>query len=196
MAQMSFKPKPKTEPPWGSFDVPTTQTSTYNAAFVSFGPPRQREKIVPKPLWEAGKDNTRFDARSTAQDAFIGHGGGPRISCKPANNWETTAWMQPLSTTAGSHFIPYYGAVKREAIRPVPKERDASRFDTRSTAQDAYPAFASNVRPPKPFYPKEQDRVDMPFDHTSTSRAAFISHPVAPFVAAKKPKGAMDASGF
>lgn len=87
--------------------------------------------------------------------------------------------------------------VQRTApFRPKLAERDQSRFETRSTQQDAFMPFPDSVRPPMPFIPKEADRTNTRFDHTSTSRAAYIEHPYIPYLKAKKPTAAMAGNGM
>ena len=195
MAQPSCKPKSSTEAPWGSFDVPQTLTSTYASAYIDAGMCRPREKIIPKPAHEWGHD-LKFEGRSTAQDAYTNHNSYMmRPSCKPEPKVVATPWMTPLTTTAGSHFTAYSGTARTVPFRPKASTVDLEvKFETRSTQQDAYPAMGY-VRPPKPFLPKEQPRDNLPFEHTSTSRAAYIPHEVMPYVKARKPSGAGDPFG-
>ena len=190
----SCKPAPKTDAPWGSFNVPSQQQSTASAAFVNFGPPRMREPVKPTNN-DVISLHSRFEGRSTAQDAFTSQGTiMMRESCKPANEWQTVNWMQPLSTTAGSHFVNYHNVQKAQPFKPKREPPPPTRFDTRSTQQDAFPSRSFAYVPPKPFYPKEQARQDVPFDHTSTSRAAYIPHKVQKYVPAKKPQPSMQFS--
>jgi len=187
---MTCKPPANTEAPWGSFDVPMTNTSTYSAAFSLSHTPAPAKLIKPKSSqFELG---VPFQGRSTAQDAFQGINGGPRQSCKPKNVFASVPWQQPLTTTSSAAFVSF-GAAKREPIRPTNNRgvEKGTKFDTRSTMQDAYAAHLTH-RPSKPFIPKEAERFHERFDHTSTSRAAYVAHLVQPYVPAKKPKGSMD----
>lgn len=191
MVRDSCKPPPKTEAPWGSFDVPQTQTSTASAAYITYGPPKMREPVRPTGNHVMGQP-TRFEGRSTAQDAYANHGTYMmRTSCKPANDWKTVDWMQPLSTTARAHFVDYQNIQRVQPFRPKREPPPDTKFDTRSTQQDAFPNRNIFTKPPEPFRPKEQERVDVKFDHTSTSRAAYVQHQVKPYVPAKKHESTM-----
>ena len=93
-------------------------------------------------------------------------------------------------------FIPHYGIVKREAIRPKRTIHEDTPFDTRSTSQDSFQPFPTWYRPMKPIYPPERPRDESRFEHTSTSRAAYIAHPYIPYVQAQKPVPSMGREGM
>ena len=61
--------------------------------------------------------------------------------------------------------------------------------------QDSYLPIPSSYRPRPSIYPVERPYEATKFEYTSTSRAAFIPHPVQPYVAAKKPKPSMGGDG-
>lgn len=126
----------------------------------------------------------------------MAYGGGPRQSCKPIREYEPINWPSKPVTTNKAMFIPHYGLeAKRSPFRPKPKEVDGSSFDTRSTQQDSFLPFPKNYAPRTSIYPAEKPYEYAPFEHTSTSRSAYVAHMVAPFVAAKKPPPQMGADG-
>lgn len=192
----SCKPKRTTEAPWGVWDMPVA-TTTYAAAYMKPGPKANNPPIRPKEQhpWTT---QAPFDTRSTAQEAFQYHkqATSMRESCKPIREYEPMEWPQRITTTNQAMYIPYYAPAKREPFRPKRREVDGSRFDTRSTAQDSFNRPPSSYRPRAPMYPPEKPYVMEPFNCTSTSRAAYISHPVQPYVAAKKPQPTMGADGI
>ena len=104
-------------------------------------------------------------------------------------------WGMKLESTSRSQFIPHYGVVKREAIRPKRTIQDPSTFDTRSTTQDSYVPFPSSYRPSQPIYPPERPRDKSKFEHTSTSRAAYVQHAYIPYVQAVRPSPSMGREG-
>jgi hypothetical protein len=194
----SCKPVMRTEAPWGgTTDKPIAYQSTYASAFTdTFGiPPVQPIRPTPQHQWDL---NAKFEGRSTHQDSYQElHSGGPRESCRPIREYAPVQWGFIPSTTARSSYMPHYGVPRREAIRPARRAPDESRFDTRSTAQDAFLPFPTGYRPVKPFYPTTSTQRDTAkFEHTSTSRAAYIAHRVMPYVAAQKPKPSMGADGI
>ena len=193
----SCKPPQTTEAPWavlnpGSISSPlTTYASAYNSPVICAPPTPIRPKE--QHPW---KTAAKFDTRSTSQDAYHGTGGGPRSSCKPQREYEPVNWPSKPVTTNNAMFIPHYGlAAKREPFRPKLKEVDGSKFETRSTQQDSYQSVPGHT-PRGSIYPKEKPYEYTKFDHTSTSRAAYISHKVSPFVPPKKPKASMGNDGI
>jgi hypothetical protein len=195
---MSCKPPQSSAPPFGVWENLPAQVghqTTYGAAYMHFNITDPAVAIRPKEQHPWTSD-AKFDTRSTAQDAFQGFSGsGARQSYKPLREYEPIAWPQKITTTNQAMFIPFYAPAKREPFRPKLRERDTSRFDTRSTAQDSYLPIPSSYRPRPSIYPVERPYEAAKFDYTSTSRAAYIPHPVQPDVAAKKPKPSMGADG-
>lgn len=188
--QQSCKPTPKTEAPWASASDAAMPfgSSTHQAQFVWFPSAyRQAAAIKPKSQHDWSVPNEEYAPRSTSQDSFMDLGGGPRESLAPKREFKAEPWGITLCSTSQAQFIPHYGIVKREAIRPKRAALDTSPFDTRSTAQDAYMPFPSSYKPRAPIYPMEAVREAATFDHTSTSRAAYVHHYTAPYVPAKKP---------
>lgn len=193
----SCKPQKTTAPPWGVWDLPG-HTTTYAATYAMPGNRNPAVPIRPKEQ-HPWMSQAKFDTRSTAQDAFqhmSGGGSTKRESCKPIREYEPIEWPQKITTTNQAMFIPYYAPAKREPFRPKLKEVDGSSFDTRSTAQDSFLPFPDHYRPRAPIYPAEKPYVMTKFENTSTSRAAYISHPVQPYMAAKKPPPSMGQDGI
>ena len=169
--------------------------TTYSSAYLGAGDHRPPVPIRPKEQhpWTS---TAKFNTRSTAQDSFAGIGSPPRDSCKPIREYEPINWPSKPVTTNKAMFIPHYGLeAKRSPFRPKAKEVDGSKFETRSTQQDSYQAVPGHT-PRGSIYPKEKPYEYMKFDHTSTSRAAYISHKVSPFVPPKKPKASMGNDGI
>ena len=71
-----------------------------------------------------------------------------------------------------------------------------SRFTTRSTQQDSFLPFSKSYKPRAAIYPVEAKYEYTKFDHISTQQAAYVSHTVQPYVAAKKPPPSMGPNGF
>ena len=195
----SCAPKRSTEAPWAvapSSAVSSNMMTTHLAAYANYAI-HDRAVPIKKNAQHDWSSTAKFDTRSTAQEAFQGmQAGGMRVSCKPIREFEPTPWPSAPVTTNSVMFTEHMGGAKRTPFRPKPKELDASRFDTRSTAQDSYHAPASHVRPRPPIYPAEKPYDYTPFDHTSTSRSAYVAHLVTPFVAAQKPKASMGPDGM
>ena len=138
------------------------------------------------------KSVAKFDTRSTAQDAFVNMGAyAVRESYKPLREYEPEQWPQKIITTNQAMFVPTYGIAKRKAIRPKLPEIDHSRFDTKSTQQDSFLPIPVNYKPRAPILPPTLPYEYTKFEDTSTSRAAFIAHPIIPYVPAKKPQPTM-----
>ena len=190
----SCKPKPKTTAPWAVMDEsgPYSPVTTYGSAYVKpigWVPP---SPIRPSPQ-HPWSNNAKFDTRSTSQDSFTGMYAQPVQSFKPHREYDGgTPWPnKPATTNMGA--IPHYGVAKRDPHRPAPKPIDGSKFDTRSTNQDAFCAWPSNYRPRPAIYPNQQKYEYIKFDHTSTARAAYVAHQVQPYVPAEKPKPTLGA---
>ena len=170
--------------------------TTYSSAYLGAGDHRPPVPIRPKEQhpWTS---TAKFNTRSTAQDSFAGIGSPPRDSCKPIREYEPINWPSKPVTTNKAMFIPHYGLeAKRSPFRPKAREVDGSKFETRSTAQDSFLNFPASYKPRGCIYPSERPYEYSKFDHTSTSRAAFIAHPTMPYVAAKKPVPSMGADGM
>lgn len=172
----SYKPKPKTEAPWAGGDASVTLTTTHATSYANFGSPQRRQPIRPKPQHDW--TSSAFEGRSTHQDSFTGTYLPPRQSYKPQREYSPERWEMVLTTTAASSYLPHYGNTKREACRPKRTALDTSKFDTRSTSQDAFLGPPQGYRPVAPFYPKEKAREDAPFENTTTSRSAYVAWPV------------------
>lgn len=172
----SYKPKPKTEAPWAGSDVAVTLTTTHATSYANYGSPQRTQPIRPKPQHDW--TSSAFEGRSTHQDSYTGTYLPPRESYKPRREYSPERWEMKLTTTSHSSYLPNYGNTKREACRPKRTPLDMSKFDTRSTAQDAFMGPPPGYRPVAAFYPKEKERENAPFENTTTSRSAYVAWPV------------------
>ena len=198
MVRESCAPPRSTDAPWAvapAGSLPSTVPTTTYAS--TYAPPLVlvRAQPIRKNAQHDWTSGSKFEHRSTAQESFQGfQAGGMRPSCKPHREWEPTVWPSKPSTTNSAMFIPHYGQPKRVPFRPVRKEVDGSKFDTKSTQQESFQGH--HQKPRASIYPVEKPYEYQTFDHTSTSRAAFVEHYVPPFVAAQKPKPSMGADGM
>ena len=153
--------------------------STYSAHYRAWPIVRQRGQ-KPKDNRDAA-DDAPFDTRSTMQDSFQNwRGNHASRSCRPTTSYEPTEWGAPISTTHREAFQKW-GVAPRTSFKPKPNDDlrlDAEPFG-RSTMQDSYQQIRG-FRPTVSAQPKEKPLEYMPFDGTTTSRAAYQPWPVQP----------------
>ena len=133
------KQKKKEAAPWETNSTPTP-TSTSRSQFIPH-PYVRRQPILPDSGfdWSALRSSSTV-FRSTAQDAYPTPFAFAQVpNQKPKRDWQTTPWMQPLSTTSRAAFVEYGSYKRREPILPSPERPLVpTPFNTRSTASDAY----------------------------------------------------------
>ena len=174
--------------PWTPAKVMLDHTSTYSAHYRAW--PVQRPKLHGRPKDTRPPSAGTFDARSTMQDSYQAPlGARPNRSFRPQSAYTPTDWMQPLSTTHRDAF-QNWPIIPRAGFKP--KDRGTSQVDGefptgRTTSQDAYPAPVMPVRT-KSCRPSEKPLHPMPFDGTTTSRAAFLEWPMPPKFHRKVPE--------
>ena len=192
---MACAPPKTTTAPWGSFDVASTNQSTYMAAYVNYPHYRPVANIRPRPQhdWSTAK----FEGSSTTADSYRSYmQPPPPKSCKPVQDYTAEKWHSALTTTHRSHFVQFPGYERQSPFKPARKPTDPSKFDTRSTQQDAYPAFnLAFYAKREPIYPKEAPREDYKFDHVSTYDSAYVKYAVSPYRPAPKPRPTMGTDG-
>jgi len=195
-----IKTKPRTEAPFVTDDAIDSFVSTYQTHFaqLSHHVPMPREQTKPAmayPWKEAAMGGGNLP-RSTSQDSFMMPGRFRQLpSFKPHRQWETVKDAQPLTTTAGAHFIAHPHA-QRKPIIPQSRPLDNSKFDTRPTTLDAYKSFPIAPQRVLPIYPNQNGPPigggDGKTPYETTSRNSFVPHSVQPYVAAKKPLPSME----
>jgi hypothetical protein len=199
MAQKSCKPASRTEPPWGTYDIPSDRKSTYSQAFLGVNIPiTNRAKPIIPVSQHPWTSEAKFSTKSTTQDAYQNMGGGPQASFKPKLVFQPTAPLQPYTTTNRAQFVPHdTQSARRLPFVPARRDVDGSKFDTTSTQQDAYKSHVTTgYRPRRPIYPVQRVSTPTTFENTSTSRASYTQHVLTPYAAAKKPPGAMGSDGM
>ncbi len=176
--------------------MPAQNRSTYNTSFLggAMTAANRAIPIIPQSQHSWTPVGSKFESRSTMQDAYQSLGGGPQPSFKPKLEFVPTPALQPYSTTSRAQFTKHDNAVaKRRPFVPTRREADTSKFDTTSTQQDSYkPHVGTGYRPRESIYPVQRATTPTPFDTTSTSRASYVAFPTAPYSPAKGPpaKGA------
>jgi hypothetical protein len=191
----SCAPPRTTEAPYPKGDT-SLQMSTYTSSYGSLkawhAPPKPFRQI-PQHSW--GASDAKFTYKSTSQEAFQGlQGAGRRSSCAPPREYAPMKFDVRPMTTNEQMFQHHFSVQKRESFRPKRPEVEKTKFETRSTAQDAFPAHYGFVAA-KPIYPAEKPRELVPLQTETTSRSFFIAHKVTPFRQHAGPKTALGKEG-
>lgn len=194
----SCKPPQKTSAPWGSFDayLDANSHTTYSAAYQNTTGHRPCEKIVPKSQHDwSGIE--QFMGQSTAAAAYTYVPGRyTRDPIRRENNLKKDdQWNQPYTTSSQSQFLHPNNPARARPFPPARPPRDDTPMNLETTSGNAYKEFNLAFAMREPFVPKEQDRVDEPFHHTSTSRSSYPPHFGVRYVPAKKPQNAMGSDG-
>ncbi len=172
--------------PWEPAKLVQDTQSTYSSHYRAW--PVQRQGRAQRPKDARPPSAGAFDTRSTAQDSFQSFAGHrPPKSFRPQSAYTPTTWMQPLSTTHREAF-QQWRPMPRQGFKPKERQRDADGDYTtgRTTSQDAYPAHMAVMT--RSCKPTEKVLDPMPFDGTTTSRAAFLQWPMPPKYERKVPE--------
>lgn len=188
------KQKPREATPFEVMDYAPPMTSTMRSQFTPH-PYVARKPIKPDSGFDWSALRTQSTVtRSTMQDAFPKPYAFKQVpNQKPVKTFESTPWMQPLTTTSRSSFPNYPGVKPVQAIKPKPEQPLVpTPFNTRSTMSDAYKAAPSNYRRQMPIVPSHNaspfSKEDNPGGWTTTQRSSFVPHMVKPYTPAKKPQ--------